>query len=105
MFRLTRIFESPAEHHYFFGYFNTPQVSADSQRILALRVKTIDAIPGPSDTAEVGWFSLSTDSNCFHKIGETKLVCRKKSRNKQIGYSEIFELMENLHLKDSFFKV
>ena len=71
MFRLTRIFESPTEHHYFFGYFNTPQVSADSQRILALRVKTIDAIPGPSDTAEVGWFSLSTNPNRFHKIGET----------------------------------
>jgi len=71
MFHLSKIFESPADHHYFFGYFNTAQISIDSQRILALRVKSIGTVPGPSDTAEVGWFSLFSDSNHFHKIGET----------------------------------
>jgi hypothetical protein len=67
----TRIFESPADAAYFFGYFNTPQVSADSTRILALRVARFDRVPEPDEVAEVGWFEIGADTPAFHKIGET----------------------------------
>ena len=67
-----RIFTTPTDNHYFFGYFNKPQVSADESKILALKVSRIDKIPGEYDNAEVGWFSLESEDNTFHVIGETK---------------------------------
>lgn len=69
--RAIRIFESPADAAYFFGYFNTPQVSADGGKLLALRVARFDRVPEPGDVAEVGWFQIGVDSPVFHKIGET----------------------------------
>ncbi len=69
--RATRIFESPTDAAYFFGYFNTPQVSADGTRLLALRVSRFDRVPEPDDVAEVGWFEIGTAAPVFHKIGES----------------------------------
>ena len=70
-YRATRIFESPVDAAYFFGYFNTPQVSADGCRILAMRVGRFDRVPEPEDVAEVGWFEIGGETQEFHKIGET----------------------------------
>jgi len=68
----TRIFQSPPDAAYFFGYFGTPQVSADGTRILALRVARFDRVPEPNDIAEVGWFEIGTETQVFHRIGETQ---------------------------------
>ena len=67
----TRIFQSPNDGHYFFGYFNTPQISADETKILALRCSRIDRVPNGDDLAEVGWFDLTAAEPTFHVIGET----------------------------------
>lgn len=70
-FRATRIFESPVDEAYFYGYFDTPQVSADGTKLLALRVARFDRVPEPGEVAEVGWFDLGDPDRVFHKIGET----------------------------------
>jgi hypothetical protein len=64
-----RIFQSPPDAHYFFGYFNTPQVSRDGTKALALRTAFIDRVPEGTDEAEVGYFDLSTGR--FHDLGRT----------------------------------
>ncbi len=69
--KATRIFESPADGAYFFGYFDTPQVSTDGTKLLALRVARFDRVPEPSEVAEVGWFEIGAARPEFHKIGET----------------------------------
>jgi hypothetical protein len=66
-----RIFESPPDAAYFFGYFDTPQVSSDGTKLLALRVARFDRVPEPDEVAEVGWFQLGAETPVFHKIGET----------------------------------
>ena len=66
-----RIFHSPESSHYFFGYFGTPQVSADESKILALKCGFIDRMPGADDTAEVGWFDLNNPECGFCRIGTT----------------------------------
>ncbi len=71
-YKATRIFESPADAAYFFGYFNTPQVSSDGSKLLALRVSRFDRVPEPEEVAEVGWFDLLDPARVFHKIGETR---------------------------------
>lgn len=71
-FHANRIFESPLEHSYFFGYFNTPQVSHDGYKLLALRVARFDQVPEPDEVAEVGWFEIGAEAPVFYKIGETQ---------------------------------
>lgn len=71
LLKATRIFESPVDASYFFGYFDTPQVPADGTRLLALRVARFDQVPEPGEVAEVGLFEIGSDSTAFHKIGET----------------------------------
>ena len=66
-----RFFETPSDANYFFGYFNTPQVSADGKRILALRCEQFDQVPDGTEIAEVGWFELGVFPPLFQKIGET----------------------------------
>ena len=66
-----RIFQTPADGHYFFGYFNTPQVSGDDKRLLALKTGFIDRVPAPTDHADVGFFDLDETRPIFNKLGET----------------------------------
>ena len=66
-----RVFESPSDQAYYFGYFNTPQVSGDGKKILALRVKRFDRVPESGDVAEVGWFEIGAKNAVFQKVGET----------------------------------
>lgn len=65
------IFRTPIDAHYFFGYYNKPQISADDSMLLALRVRAIDRVPDKSDEAEVGWFDLKSGDHHFHVIAKT----------------------------------
>ena len=65
------IFQTPKDAHYFFGYYNKPQISADDSTLLALRVLAIDRLPDKNDEAEVGWFDLKSGDNRFHAIAKT----------------------------------
>lgn len=66
-----RIFETPVDSNYFFGYFNTHQISADDSRLIALNCKNIERVPDPdhSDYADIGFFSLQQNQSSFIKIG------------------------------------
>jgi len=66
-----RVFESPSDAHYFFGYFNTPQVSFDGSKVLAARTDFIDRVPELSDTATLGYFDLADPARPFVEIGRT----------------------------------
>ena len=66
-----KCFQTPEDGHYFFGYYNKPQVSADDSKLLALKIKSIDSVPAKHDEAEVGWFDLNSDDLNFHVIGKT----------------------------------
>lgn len=68
----SRMFETPSDGHYFFGYFNTPQVSGDDSKLLALKCDFIDRIPDKSDSAIIGYFDLGKENPAFQKIGTTK---------------------------------
>jgi hypothetical protein len=67
-----RVFQTPRDAHYFFGYFNTPQVCANERRILALRCDFLDRVPDGNDRAEVGYFDLAEAEPAFRKLGETR---------------------------------
>ena len=68
----SRMFETPSDGHYFFGYFNTPQVSGDDSKLLALKCDFIDRVPDKSDSAIIGYFDLGKENPAFQKIGTTK---------------------------------
>ena len=50
-----RFFESPDGDNYYFGYFDTPQVSMDDSKILGIKCNSIDRVPDPEkgDIADV----------------------------------------------------
>ena len=58
--KVKRIFETPSDKNFFFGYFNTHQISSDDTSLIALKCKNIDRVPNPDDGdfAEIGLFSL-----------------------------------------------
>ena len=68
-----RFFESPDGDNYYFGYFDTPQVSMDDSKILGMKCNSIDRVPDPErgDIADVGYFDLKNNNN-FIKIGTTR---------------------------------
>ena len=68
-----RFFESPDGDNYYFGYFDTPQVSMDDSKILGIKCNSIDRVPDPEkgDIADVGYFDLKNNNN-FIKIGTTR---------------------------------
>ncbi len=68
---LKKCFETPNNYSFFFGYFNTPQVSADDKKLLALKIERFDRVPEPNDIAEVGFFDLEKKDYKFNKVGET----------------------------------
>ena len=71
-FCVDRVFQTPLHGHYFFGYFNTPQVSVDDSKLLALKCGFIDRIPDKDDCAEVGYFDLAEPRPQFRRIGLTR---------------------------------
>ena len=67
----SKVLESPADGHYFFGYFNLPQVSRDETKVLALGVDFITRLPKGDDEARVGYFDLSDPDQQFVELGTT----------------------------------
>jgi len=71
--KVKRIFETPSDKNFFFGYFNTHQISSDDTSLIALKCKNIDRVPNPDDGdfAEIGLFSLKDNIKEFKKFGLT----------------------------------
>lgn len=70
--RIKKIFASPKGENYFFGYYDTPQISSDDTKLLALKVDFIDRYPDKNDVAIVGYFDMNSPQPIFHEIGITR---------------------------------
>jgi hypothetical protein len=67
---MKRVFRTPSEDHYFFGYYDKSPLDASSTRILAQRTSFINRMPTLGESMEVGYFDFP-DNGTFHSIGRT----------------------------------
>jgi len=67
-----RIFETPGDGHFFFGYYDKVQLSEDETKFLAMRVAGIEEVPTADDVAEIGYFDIKNNPSQFVKLGETR---------------------------------
>jgi len=69
---LKPVFQSPPDHHYFFGYYDKSQLNRSSTRFLAMRVDFMDHMPGRNDRAVIGYFNLEQEGQPFVKVADTR---------------------------------
>jgi hypothetical protein len=67
---MKRVFETPANGNYFFGYYDKSPFSADNKRLLAMRAAFADRLVKETDILELGFFNWQ-DSNKFIRFGHT----------------------------------
>jgi hypothetical protein len=68
---MKKIFETPNNAHYFFGYYDKSPLNIDNTKLLACRSKFCERIPTKDDILEIGYFNWR-ESNKFIKLTETK---------------------------------
>ena len=68
---MKKIFETPLNENYFFGYYDKSPLNKNNSKLLACRSDFIDRMPTKDDVLEIGYFKLQK-SNEFIKITETK---------------------------------
>jgi len=66
---LDPIFKSPADEHFFVGYYDKSALDASSTRMLGMRVARIDRLPNANDEAVIGFFHLP--SRQYVEVGVT----------------------------------
>lgn len=64
------IFKTPTDGHYFFGYYDKPQLNKENDKLLALKVDFIDHVPTLNDVAIIGYFDLN-DTGKFSSLAST----------------------------------
>jgi hypothetical protein len=67
-----RIFETPSDGHYFFGYYDKPQLSKDDKRLLVLKTDFLDHILDKNDLISIGHFDLDQKNASFVEVGKTR---------------------------------
>ena len=68
---MNKIFQTPKDGNYFFGYYDKSPLDINNQKLLACRSRFFDRAPTSDDTLEIGYFNWQR-SDEFHKIVETK---------------------------------
>jgi hypothetical protein len=68
---LNKIFQTPKDGNYFFGYYDKSPLDINNKKLLACRSRFFDRAPTSDDTLEIGYFNWQR-SDEFHKIVETK---------------------------------
>jgi len=69
--KINKVFETPNDGHYFFGYYDKSPLNRDNTKLLACKSTFIDRMPTKDDILEIGYFEWQK-SNKFIKITETK---------------------------------
>jgi len=69
---LKPVFQSPPDHHYFFGYYDKSQLNRSSTRLLAMRVDFLDHMPDRNDRAVIGYFNLEEEGQPFVEVAESQ---------------------------------
>lgn len=68
---MKRVYETPTDGHYFFGYYDKSPLNKDNSKLLACRASFIDRMPTADDVLEIGYLDWK-NSNEFIKLTETK---------------------------------
>jgi hypothetical protein len=66
-----KVFETPDDGHYFFGYYDKSPLNKSNEKLLACKSLFIDRLPTKNDTLEIGYFNWKK-SNEFISIVTTK---------------------------------
>ena len=69
--KLVKVFETPNNGNYFFGYYDKSPLNKDNTKLLACKSSFIDRMPSKDDILEIGYFEWQ-NSDKFIKITETK---------------------------------
>ena len=69
---LKPVFQSPPDHHYFFGYYDKSQLNRSSTRLLAMRVDFLDHMPDRHDRAVLGYFNLEEEGQPFVEVADSR---------------------------------
>lgn len=67
---MKRVYETPSDGHYFFGYYDKSPLSNDNSMLLACKASFIDKMPSADEVLDIGYF-VWKDSNEFIKLTET----------------------------------
>jgi hypothetical protein len=65
-----RVFETPPDGHYFFGYYDKSPLDAGGTRLLAQRAAFINRMPKTGESIEVGFFDFPSGA-IFKPLAET----------------------------------
>lgn len=69
MSNFKKIFNSPPNQNFFFGYYDKLQLNSTNRYLLALKVDFINRLPLKDDIATIGYFDIKTKK--FHKVAST----------------------------------
>lgn len=96
---MNRVFETPKDENYFFGYYDKSPLDISNDKLLACRSKFIDRVVEKDDILEIGYFNWK-ESSKFIKLSETKtwnwqqgcmLQWFGKEYDKKIIYNDIVD--------------
>lgn len=94
-----RIFKTPKDSNYFFGYYDKSPICINDNKHLSLRVNFDDRVPRWGDKADIGFFELNENDQTFQQICDTNIFNWQQANMLQwIGdkHSEIaFNNLEN----------
>ena len=69
---INKIFQTPNEENFFFGYHDTSQLSPDDNYLLAIKIDNISIIPSSKFVYDIYLFNLNSNSSI--KIADTRTV-------------------------------
>ena len=61
--KLQKIFSTPSNDHFFFGYFDTSQVSPDDKNILAIKINKLNELPSTDHRYNIHLFNIENNTN------------------------------------------
>ena len=68
---MPRVFSTPNDGNYFFGYYDKSPLDSSSNKLLACRVNFINKFPDKNDVLEIGYFEWKSSNN-FIKLTDTR---------------------------------
>ena len=69
---INKIFQTPNDDHFFFGYHDTSQLSPDDKHIIAIKIDNISVIPTSNIIYEIYLFNIFNGSST--KISDTRTI-------------------------------
>ena len=68
---MKKVFETPDNGNYFFGYYDKSPLDVENQKLLACRSNFFHRMPASDDVLEIGYFDWKI-SDKFHKLADTR---------------------------------